>query len=425
VQVGETSSNLWEAAAALDMPSNVVANNEDDTSLLHALLEAEEAHSQVTIDAGVPPTRAVVLKEDNCKSTVSVDMAGHLKTEFSTQTGGIQTDLSPKAREIMCSDASSSEQIDSLGLTSFVGEDITIIKDVHVDGIQELFNEGIDGADTATSQVLHHESADEGSLVQEVPSYVIVALGSFVVTTAAVAISFALKWQRTSAHGKEETKMSVKEDKASSPAASMAELPPPIPTVTWTTMAPVYDNLPTDKPNTGAISSPAYKVMAPGKFGLQEFSTVYNRDARPALSTPTRLDRPASLMLEKPTVSAPTGFNTKLGYISERPTIRTPLRTYTPTAPYMPSESSMSSTGSASGSGNGSEISSSNQSGTGSDTNSVIESQLSMPLDGSQQLGSFTAYEPVAITEVCISMKVQSRKSSIMPIESACRKAVV
>jgi hypothetical protein len=130
-------------------------------------------------------------------------------------------------------------------------------------------------------------------------------------------------------------------------------------------------------------------------------------------------------MLEKPTVSAPTGFNAKLGYISERPTIRTPLRTYTPTAPYMPSESSMSSTGSASGSGNGSEISSSNQSGTGSDTNSVIESQLSMLLDGSQQLGSFTAYEPVAITEVCISMKVQSRKSSIMPIESACRKAIV
>ncbi|CAK9201936.1 unnamed protein product [Sphagnum troendelagicum] len=401
VMVGETSSNLREPAAPLDMPSNVVANNEDDTSLLHALLEAEEAHSQVTIDASVPPTRSVVSKEDNCKATVSVDMAGHLKTEFSTLTGGIQTDLSPKAREIMCSDASSSEQIDSLGLTSFVGEDITTIRDDHVDGIliQELFEEEIDGADTATSQVLHHESAAEGSLVQEVPSYIIVAMGSFVVTTAAVAISLALKWQRTSAHGKEEMKMSVKEGKASSPAASMAELPPPIPTVTWTTMAPVYDNLPTDKPNTGAISSPAYKVMAPGKFGLQEFSTVYNRDARPALSTPTRLDRPASLMLEKPTVSAPTGFNTKLGYISERPTVRTPLRTYTPTAPYMPSESSMSSTGSASGSGNGSEISSSNQGGTGSDTNSVIESQLSMMPDGSQQLGSFTAYEPVAITE--------------------------
>jgi len=361
VQVGETFLNLQEEAA-LDMPSNVAATTEDNLS---AFVKADEVHAGGTIDASV--TTKLVSSKGEYKASISVDVE-HLTTELSTEMEGMTYDSSAGGSE-MCFDASTS-QTDSPGLTSFVDEDNDAIRDDNVDEllVQELLVEGIDGAETSRSQ------------------FVIIAIGSFGV---AVAVSFLFKQQRASAQTKRETKSSFKEDhKCNSPAAIDEQ--PPVPTVKLATRASVYHNLPK---TTCAISSPAYKVLAPGKFGLQEFS--YNRVMTPpALSAPTALARPASHMQEMPTVSAPTGFSTKPGYISDRTGIRTPLGTFMHTAPHLHSEYSMSSSGSAS------EISSSDASGSGSDTNSVIESQLSMMPDGSRPLGSFTAYEPVAINEV-------------------------
>jgi hypothetical protein len=362
VQVGETFLNLQEEAA-LDMPSNVAATTEDNLS---AFVKADEVHAGGTIDTSITSTKLVSSKGEH-KASISVDVE-HLTTELSTETEGMASDSSAGGSE-MCFDAST-PQTDSPGLTSFVDEDNDAIQDDNVDEllVQELLVEGIDGAETSRSQ------------------FVIIAIGSFGV---AVAVSYLFKQQRASAQTKRETKPSFKEDHNcnSSPAATDEQ--PPVPTVKLATRASVYHNLPK---TTYAISSPAYKVLAPGKFGLQEFS--YNRVMAPALSAPTALARPASHIQEMPTVSAPTGFSTKPGYISDRTVIQTPLGTFMPTAPHLHSESSMSSSGSAS------EISSSDASGSGSDTNSVIESQLSMMPDGSHPLGSFTAYEPVAINEV-------------------------
>ncbi|CAM6058238.1 unnamed protein product [Sphagnum tenellum] len=357
--VGETFLNLQEEAA-LDMPSNVAATTEDNLS---AFVKADEVHAGGTIDTSV--TTKLVSSNGDYKASISVDVE-HLTTELSTEMEGMAYDSSAGGSE-MCFDASI-PQTDSPGLTSFVDEDNDAIRDDNVDEllVQELLVEGIDGAETSRSQ------------------FVIIAIGSFGV---AVAVSFLFKQQRASAQTKRETKSSFKEDhKCNSPAAIDEQ--PPVPTVKLATRASVYHNLPK---TTCAISSPAYKVLAPGKFGLQKFS--YNRVMTPAVSAPTALARPASHMQEMPTVSAPTGFSTKLGYISDRTGIRTLLGTFMHTAPHLHSEYSMSSSGSAS------EISSSDASGSGSDTNSVIESQLSMMPDGSRPLGSFTAYEPVAINE--------------------------
>jgi hypothetical protein len=358
VQAGETLLNLQEEAA-LDMPSNVAATTEDNLS---AFVKADEVHAGGAIDTSVTNTKLVSSKGEY-KASISVDVE-HLTTELSTEMEGMASDSSAGGSE-MCFDAST-PQTDSPGLTSFVDEDNDVIRDDNVDEllVQELLVEGIDGAETSRSQ------------------FVIIAIGSFGV---AVAVSFLFKQQRASAQTKRETRPSFKEDhKCNSPAATDEQ--PPVPTVKLATRASVYHNLPK---TTCAISSPAYKVLAPGKFGLQEFS--YNRVMTPALSAPTALARPASHMQEMPTVSAPS---TKPGYISDRTGIRTPLGTFMPTAPNLHSECSMSSSGSAS------EISSSAASGSESDTNSVIESQLSMMPDGSRPLGSFTAYEPVAINEV-------------------------
>ncbi|CAM6035090.1 unnamed protein product [Sphagnum compactum] len=358
--VGETFLNLQEEAA-LDMPSNVAATTEDNLSVF---VKADEVHARGTIDTSVTSTKLVSSKGEY-KASISVDVE-QLTTELSTEMEGMASDSSAGGSE-MCFDAST-PQTDSPGLTSFVDEDNDAIRVDNVDEllVQELLVEGIDGAETSRSQ------------------FVIIAIGSFGV---AVAVSFLFKQQRASAQTKRETKPSFKEDhNCNSPAATDEQ--PTVPTVKLATRASVYHNLPK---TTCAISSPAYKVLAPGKFGLQEFS--YNRVMTPALSAPTALARPASHMQEMPTVSAPTGFSTKPGYISDRTGVRTPLGTFMPTAPHLHSESSMSSSGSAS------EISSSDASGSGSDTNSVIESQLSMMPDGSRPLGSFTAYEPVAINE--------------------------
>jgi hypothetical protein len=359
VQVGATFLNPQEEAA-LDMPSNVAEDN------LSAFVKADEVHAGGSIHTSVIRTKLVSSKGEY-KASISVDVE-HLTTELSTEMEGMAYDSSAGGSE-MCFDAYT-PQIDSPGLTSFVDEDNDAIRQNNVDEllVQELLVEGIDGAETFRSQS------------------VIIAIGSFGV---AVAVSFLFKQQMASAQTKRETKPSFKEDhKCNSPAATDEQ--PPVPKVKLATRASVYHNLPK---TTCAISSPAYKVLAPGKFGLQEFS--YNRVMTPALSAPTALARPASHMQEMlTTVSAPTGFSTKPGYISDKTGIQTPLGTFMLTAPHLHSESSMSSSGSAS------EISSSDASGSGSDTNSVIESQLSMMPDGSHPLGSFTAYEPVAINEV-------------------------